>query len=338
MTYRLGRLPEKKDARTIKFKNILNKKAIPDSFDVDSKYPSLVDNRMFMNDKYGCCVISGRAHQTLRFEEFEQKQLINILDEEVKNQYFSETGGADSGLVMVSSLNAWRKGWKVGDKTYNIFAYARINENDHEEVKACTYLLNGVYLALGVPQSAMDQWANSQTWEVIQNDGGIVGGHCVYMVAYNSIGPVVVTWGARKQMTWAFWDKYVDEVYGIIDNQNSWQEGSPVDVVALNKYLSDITGNVIEIKGTITFSGLVDHQIKDGELVTITIYQNDTEISKINSLTDSTGSYSALYSNVLGSYSAKAYIPADSTYKSATSELTNFDITLENREINLEVK
>ena len=38
---------------------------------------------MFANDTYGCCVISGRAHQSLRFEDIEQSKVIDITDKDI---------------------------------------------------------------------------------------------------------------------------------------------------------------------------------------------------------------------------------------------------------------
>jgi hypothetical protein len=35
------------------------------------------------------------------------------------------------------------------------------------------------------------------------------------VVAYDSRGLTVVTWGALKRMTWEFWDAYCDEAYAI---------------------------------------------------------------------------------------------------------------------------
>ena len=74
--------------------------------------------RYFLNDSLGDCVIAARANQTLRFEAAEQKKVLNITDAEVKREYLKEAGGADSGLVMLDSLNLWRKsGWKAAGKT-----------------------------------------------------------------------------------------------------------------------------------------------------------------------------------------------------------------------------
>jgi hypothetical protein len=63
---------------------------------------------------------------------------------------------------------------------------------------------------------------NHQPWSVPPGgptgDGkpGSWGGHAVPVVAYDTRGLTVVTWGALQVMTWSFWDTYCDEGYAII--------------------------------------------------------------------------------------------------------------------------
>ena len=45
---------------------------------------------------------------------------------------------------------------------------------------------------------------------------GSWGGHAVDVVAYDRHTLTVVTWGRLQEVTWAFWDRYVDEVYAIL--------------------------------------------------------------------------------------------------------------------------
>ncbi|MGA2669804.1 MAG: hypothetical protein ABSF21_00045 [Dehalococcoidia bacterium] len=205
---------------------------------------------MYLNDIYGDCVIAGRAHMTLPFEKFQQGIQIQISDDEIKNEYFAETGGQDTGLVMLDSLNVWRKeGWTAGGKHYDIYAFASLDWTNHDEVRAAIYLLRGIYLGFQVPQSAIDQFNAGKIWDVVTPDGGIQGGHCIYtfafidIVGYNEIGPVCMTWGRRQQMTWRFWDSQVDEAYVVIDNINKWQNPAtdPLDIPALVAYLNEIT-------------------------------------------------------------------------------------------------
>jgi len=71
--------------------------------------------------------LTRAAHQTLRFELVEQGKVIHITDAKVEKEYFKETGGPDSGLVVLDSLKLWRKpGWRAAGKRYTIKAFAQI--------------------------------------------------------------------------------------------------------------------------------------------------------------------------------------------------------------------
>lgn len=244
--FKLGKLPQKVDYRTFQLKNLFitkNLPPLPSAYDIDSTFSNFSDTNMYGNDRYGDCVIAGRAHMTLRFEDFEQVLLIKIADKEVTDEYFKESGGQDSGLVMLDSLNEWRKsGWTASGRIYNIYAYAQIDKTNHDELRYSVYLLRGAYTGFSVPQSAMDQFNAGQPWTV-SGDNTIIGGHCVYIKAYNSTGPICVTWGKDQQMTWAFWDKYFDEAYAVIDAQDSWIDPTtnPLNCEELVKELNEIT-------------------------------------------------------------------------------------------------
>ena len=55
---------------------------------------------------------------------------------------------------------------------------------------------------------------------------------------YNAKGPVCVTWGRKQQMTWAFFDKYCDEAYAIVDDKDSAK--SKLDVQKLLDALNSL--------------------------------------------------------------------------------------------------
>jgi hypothetical protein len=247
MEYKLGKLPAKADKRNIKLKSIIKKALLPELpevYSVDRALNGVNDENMYANDRYGCCVISARAHQTLRFEKYEQDKLITITDLEVIQQYFEESGGFDTGLYLLESLKSWRKsGWIINGSFYNIYAFAEVDFKDHDEVKHCIHLLGGVNYGFLVPQSALDQFEAGEDWKIVQDDGGIKGGHGVYAYAYgyDNEGLYCMTWGRRQKLSWDFWDKYTDEAYGIVDNRNDWLPDSPLDVEKLDGYLCEIT-------------------------------------------------------------------------------------------------
>src|SRR5437773_752317 len=135
--FKLGKAPAKKDKRNLQFATLLRATAptLPSSYDFDTTHGG-IPTPMFGNDVYGDCVIAGRGHQTLRFEDIEQGSVLMITDKYVLKEYFKETGGPDSGLVVLDSLNKWhQKGWKVGKHTYKIQAFAQVDFTTPDEVR-----------------------------------------------------------------------------------------------------------------------------------------------------------------------------------------------------------
>jgi hypothetical protein len=258
MEYKLGKLKPRIDSRTLKLAQVFRAGIIPpvpETFDVDTGLDMTISHPVFSNDSWGDCVIAGRAHMTKRFEGFEQKQEIPISDEEVLNEYWAEQGYVsghwklpclqpkkpDNGLVMLDSLNAWRKGWQAAGKTYSVHAYSGINWLNHDEVKAAVVYLRGDYAGLALPNSAKNQ----ETWDVTAGDEGLPGSwgnHCVFIKAYDKDTLTCITWGGLQKMTWAFADMYKDEDYAVVDDRNNFTSNSPVDVETLENILHQITG------------------------------------------------------------------------------------------------
>ena len=163
--FKLGKAAAKRDKRNFKFATLLKAvPALPPSYDFDTKHPG-IPTPMFSNDTLGCCVISGRAHQTLRFEDIEQGSVLMITDKEITREYFKETGGADSGLVVLDSLNTWRhKGWKLGKHTYRIQAFAEVDRGNHAQTRRAIYADVGVGIGVNLPKSAQTETQTGQPW------------------------------------------------------------------------------------------------------------------------------------------------------------------------------
>ena len=224
--FKLGKAPAKTDARNFKFAELLKKvpPPTPPQYDFDVRHPG-IPTPMFANDVNGDCVIAARAHLTLRFEHIEQESILMISDNDVTREYFKESGGADDGLNMLDSLNAWRQtGWLAAGCQYKINAFAQITPTRHDEVQAAIYLLTAAYVGLALPKSAQAQIQAGQAWAVASGPTAAPnswGGHCVTIPGYNATGPVCVTWGRKQQMSWEFFDKYCDEAYAIVDDKDS---------------------------------------------------------------------------------------------------------------------
>lgn len=342
---KLGKLTPRVDKRTVKLSSILRVALLPPlpiSYDIDSAL-GVTDSHVFNNSTYGDCVISARAHQTLRFEMFEQKELIPISDADVTSEYFKESGGQDTGLVILDSLNAWRQqGWSAAGKTYSIYAYAAIDWKNHDEVKAAIYLLNGVQAGIALPGDAWTQafaaFNAGLTWDIsnINATTGQLEGHAIDIIAYDAEGVTCMTWGKPQKITWALGDKAIDEAYAIVDNKDRWVDPSfdPVDVVTLGGYLNEITGG----EYMVTFTGKVSAQAKGNEVVRIVITSANGGTVSLNAPTDAQGNYSVSYNGSVGvGYKAQASIGEDDAYLAATSEVVSFDITKQARTITLNV-
>ena len=226
--FKLGKATAVRDKDTVAFAQLLRAaKALPTKYDFDTAHPG-IPTPMFGNDTLGDCVIAGRAHQTLRFEDIEQGSVLMIKDADVTKEYFKETGGADNGLVVLDSLKLWKgKGWKVGTKTYKIRAYATIDFKNHTQVKQAIFSDVGIGLGVQLPKAAQAQIQTGQPWSVTTGPDakpGSWGGHYIFVPGYTTLGPVCVTWGRKQQMTWDWLNKYCDEAYAIFDASDSFKK------------------------------------------------------------------------------------------------------------------
>jgi hypothetical protein len=243
--FKLGKAAAKRDDRNLEFAAVLRATAptLPSSYDFDTSHPG-IPTPMFANDTYGDCVIAGRAHQTLRFEDIEQGSVIMIKDGDVLREYKRETGGPDTGLVVLDSLSEWRhRGWKVGKRAYKIHAYAEVNFRKHDEVRQAIFADVGVGLGVQLPIAAQRQIQTGQPWDVTSGPDAVPGswgGHYVYVPGYTPDGPVCVTWGRKQQITWAWLDRYCDEAYAIFDAHNRFKKAA-IDSRKIGAFLSGVT-------------------------------------------------------------------------------------------------
>ena len=147
----------------------------------------------------------------------------------------------DEGGVELDVLNLWRQ---QGFDGHKLLGYAAIDIHNYRHVQ---YALNefNVYLGVELPVSAQTQ----DTWDVVSNDGGVWGGHCVTGVGYNDGDPTSKlirfrSWGKIMEMTIDFWNKYVSEAYALMleDFEGAHSRGPDgFDLVAWNADLGSIT-------------------------------------------------------------------------------------------------
>jgi hypothetical protein len=250
--YRLGKEPYKHDPKTVKLGAFLGTlPKIPLTWDFEkTRMPFPV--HVWGNDNWGDCVLAARANQQQRQQRVETRQTIPITDQMVIDKYKLMTGAVapgdanDTGLIMLDALKDWRGGWHlpVWDKkgrTYKIDAYGELPAADGDTLRAGCYLLTGIQFGVALPLSAADQVRAGQPWDVVSGPRGTPGswgGHAIYSCEYDQGGFWVKTWGMRQYMTNAFIETYADEVWAVV--QANETSSRYIDVPKLDDYLRSV--------------------------------------------------------------------------------------------------
>jgi hypothetical protein len=243
--FKLGRAAPERDARNLRFAELLKRRVpVPPAYDFDRSHPG-IPTPMFANNHYGCCVIAGRAHQTLRFERLQRLARLRITDRDVVKEYLREAGGKDTGLSVLGSLRRWRnEGWRAAGKHWRIHSFSEIDPKNHALIRQAVFLDLGIGLGLDLPNTAKGQLKAGKAWDVVSGRGssrGSWGGHYVYVPGYTPRGPVCVTWGRKLQLTWAFVDRYADEAYAIVDHPRQPKLERRLDLKRLGRFLDALS-------------------------------------------------------------------------------------------------
>lgn len=215
---KLGRKPVKLDRRTLKLAKYLTGN-LPQSPSVLAP-PAFTDWGVMLNDQLGDCTCAGMAH-LIQAWTAANGNTRTVSDADVLRAY-QVVGGyvpgrpeTDNGAYEIDVLNYWRTTGIAGHK---IAAFATLDPRSREHIKVACWLFGGAYVGVSLPVSAQNQ----ETWrlDISGLDGDPTpwswGGHCIVYVGYNEIGPICVTWGALKQLTWAWHDSYAEEQYACL--------------------------------------------------------------------------------------------------------------------------
>jgi hypothetical protein len=225
MNFKLGKkLGVVEDPRTFKLKDIVSSDIIPpDKYHIDHNQTEFP---LFANDQYGDCTCASQGHRIVAQERNASQKELALTDEDVLEVYSAVTGfrpddpNTDNGAYCLDVLNYMRRvgmGQEKDGTSHTIYAYAKVNHKDHNEVKLASYIFGGVYTGVALPISAQSQVGD--VWEIVPGSDsayGSWGGHAMSTVGYDETGPIFITWGALQHATWDWWHKYVDESYAVI--------------------------------------------------------------------------------------------------------------------------
>jgi hypothetical protein len=245
---KLGKNPAVHDRRTLQLANYLRPSVLPPPPPQASWATKVASWPMMLNNTIGDCTIAAAGHC---IEEWttDAGAAVVLPDSAIVAAYSAvsgydpNTGQHDVGANELKVLNYWRQ---TGIGGHQIRAYAALEPGNLDHVRDAVFIFGNCYIGLALPLSAQTQsiWSVPPGGAVGPGAPGSWGGHAVPVVAYESQGLTVVTWGALKRMTWGFWAAYCDEAYALLSDDFLTADRTPagIDLAALEQDLAAVTG------------------------------------------------------------------------------------------------
>ncbi|HXD85788.1 MAG TPA: hypothetical protein VN641_04800 [Urbifossiella sp.] len=248
----LGRIRPKARPQCLRFAAYLRSEgATPPSpsLDYGAKAQASI-SRVYLNDRYGDCVIAGKAHElgVWSGNELGEGNVVLATDDEIYRQYQEICGPGDNGCVITDVLDAMKsRGFVAGGKAYPIDGYVAIDWTNKLEVQVALYLFGTLTLGINLPE-AWTEGGDRSTWG--ETDTEIVGGHDVTAFGYDSDGVWIATWGGKRLIAWdAFTStRWLEECYAQLAPlwyANAKLAPCGVDAAALQADLAKLAGGTI---------------------------------------------------------------------------------------------
>ncbi len=247
----LGKRPARSDVRTLMLRALMpTLPAPPPARDWTAKLPE--DLGMYANDVLGDCTCASAAHLvqlwTAQVGLITNPTTAQVIAMYERFGYDPSDPSTDGGVAMLDVLNSWRQ-LGLGDSGDKIGAFAKVDHNDVDHLKAAIDYFGGLYVGVGLPISAQDTtrpWAGpSPLLPLSANQRpNSWGGHCMAVGAYDRESVTFLTWGRRQKADWSWVATYVDECYAIISpdwlDPHSGEAPVGLPIAKLNEYLSSL--------------------------------------------------------------------------------------------------
>ncbi len=214
---KLGRRAIKTDSRTLRMGTYLTPSlpVPPRTIDWSNGEPKW---GAMLNNELGCCTIAAAAHAVQVFS-LNAGTEVTLPDSDVLKYYELWDGyqpghpETDNGGIELDVLNRWKKEEFAG---HALLAYASVNVRSTAQIRQAIWLFGGLYIGMLVPNYIMSDIPSLWDLPKSGSDGGIAGGHAVFVTGYDDVGLTFISWGSVYRMTWAFWARYVDEAYALL--------------------------------------------------------------------------------------------------------------------------
>jgi hypothetical protein len=245
VTGKLGKLPVRTDVRTLSLGRYVDPARLPEPPPALDLTAHVGEWPMYANDRLGDCTTAAAGHMIEAWSAAVSGQAVEIPESAVVDAFqhvkVVDPLTGEEGAIELDVLKYWRE---TGIGSHTIGAFARVAVHDERLVRTAAYLFGGLYIGLALPLVARDErvwdWTGSLSGPARP---GSWGGHAVDVVGYAGDRVTIVTWGSLKEMTWSFWERYVDECYCILSTDFLRGDTAPngFDLSALRADLALIT-------------------------------------------------------------------------------------------------
>lgn len=209
-TRSLGKHPKKFDHRTLQLARYMPKlPAPPAAVDHASRLP--VDIGMMGNDQLGDCTVAAAGHMVQSWSVFAERGIETIPDSAIIDAY-AIVSPNDTGAYALDVLNLWRKTGIGPDK---IEAFVEIAAPDLTQAKLAIQCFGSCYIGMSLPD------VNTfGPWTTPTGPANPSNGHMVCLLSYDDARQMfrVATWGEIWDMSYAWFLKYVDEAYAVMND------------------------------------------------------------------------------------------------------------------------
>lgn len=224
---KLGRLPRKYNPRIPHLSALMaGRKALsppPSSCDYTVGLPA--DLGEFANNTLGDCTCAGMYHALQVWTANANPPIDTEPDSNaillysdacgyVPGNATTDQGGVEQDVLTYAMLSGLPMGTSGTDR-HRITAFVEVDPRNQADIEITIADCGVCYIGFNVADYAMT--TVGQLWDVRPGTPNIIGGHCVILAAYDSVGPTCITWGKTQKMTWGFFQAFTDEAYALAD-------------------------------------------------------------------------------------------------------------------------
>jgi hypothetical protein len=229
--FKLGRQERKFNPNVKTLKAFFKHQPLPDAPATADWTDGKTDFGMMLNDELGCCTCAAIYHARQVWTMNTSAESTEP-DGEVLGLYEKACGyvllddSTDQGGSMQDVLEYCMKtGMQLSDGSVDkLLGFVEFDQTKMNEVKLAVSEFGVANIGIDIPKSVWGADGEPlAVWDYVVGSP-IAGGHDIVAVGYDDDGLTVISWGSLYKMTWAFYAKYCDEGYAMVDK--NWVEST----------------------------------------------------------------------------------------------------------------